>query len=209
MATLRAPSSRRGRVALVGAGILVTLAVIAQVVLPGHGEGVIEDRLTRGGGTADVSLSAIPAMRLLWGDGDRLELEGRDLDLNLASEGVAFDNLDPFGSVNLELADSSIGPIALDELTIERDGSEPYEITLTGATTLAELTAAAAVPGAGLLGTFLGGTDLGDRPLALDLDMGIASEDGEIDVVRGGARIDGVPTGPLAEIIVAAIAVQL
>ena len=45
----------------------------------------IEDRLTDGGGTADVSLDAFPAARLLFGDGTKLSVTGSGLDLDLAA----------------------------------------------------------------------------------------------------------------------------
>src|SRR5215210_6268534 len=66
--------------------ILATLLLIAQLLLPRLGEGKIEDRLTQGGGEAEVSLEATPAARLLLGDGDRIQVRGSDLDLDLESE---------------------------------------------------------------------------------------------------------------------------
>jgi hypothetical protein len=58
------------------------------------------------------------------------------------------------------------------------------------------------------MGSLLGITGLGSRELDLDFAMQIASEDGSVRVVDGGGDVGGVPTGPLAEILVAAIAVE-
>ncbi len=56
----------------------------------------IEDRLTDGGGTADVSLHAFPAARLLFGDGTKLSVTGSGLDLGLQQQSNVFDKLDGF-----------------------------------------------------------------------------------------------------------------
>ena len=61
---------------LVVALALLALAAASQLVIPPIAEHRIEDRLTDGGGTADVSLQAFPAARLLFGDGTRLSITG-------------------------------------------------------------------------------------------------------------------------------------
>ena len=65
------------------AGVVVFALVASQVLIPPLGESRVEDRLEAGGGTAEVKLGAVPAVRLLFGDGERLEVRAHDLDLPL------------------------------------------------------------------------------------------------------------------------------
>ena len=45
---------------------------------PAHGgEPDVEDRLTKDGGTAEVNIEAVPAVRLLFDDGDKLEVKAQ------------------------------------------------------------------------------------------------------------------------------------
>ncbi len=55
----------------IAALVLIALAGASQFVIPPLAEKRIEDRLTDGGGTATASVSAFPAARLFFGDGDR------------------------------------------------------------------------------------------------------------------------------------------
>lgn len=215
MERLHPPTSRIGRVAAIVATALVLLLVLTQLILPGIGEGAIEDRLTENGGVAEVSLSAKPAARLLWGDGDRLAIDatGLDLELRTADDPVVFDDLDRFGEVEIVITDSTAGPVDLRNFVLSRDGDEPYSLEATGATSVADLGESAAesfaVPGSDILGGILSATGIGGSDLDVDLDMRIESDEGRIRVVEGGGEIAGIPTGPLAELITAAIVVEL
>ena len=62
--------------------VLLALLGISQLVIPYVVEHRIEDRLTGAGGNADVSVSAFPAARLLFGDGSRITVTGSGLDLS-------------------------------------------------------------------------------------------------------------------------------
>src|SRR4051794_41864649 len=64
------------RILIVGALVLGVLLVGAQLVLPGYAANRIDDRLTEGGGDVDVSVESLPAVRLIFGDGDRLSVSG-------------------------------------------------------------------------------------------------------------------------------------
>lgn len=209
MARAQLPSSTAGRIALVAAFVALLLCVLAQFVLPGLGAGKVEDRLTANGGEADVTLTALPAVRLLWGDGDRLAVAASGLDLELAREGEGFSRVDPFADVDIRISGSRAGPIEIEELVLIRSGDDPYALTMRGTSSAAELAGASGVPGSGIMGSLLGTTELGDRPLAIDFDMKVASDEGGVSIVSGGGEIGGIPTGPLAEVVVTAIAAQL
>lgn len=208
------PSSKPARIAALLGAAVALLLVVAQVFLPELGESAIEDRLTENGGVASVSLSATPAARLLWGDGDRLAIRSSGIDLELEQEDIyVFDDLDRFGEVAIEIADSRVGPFRIETFRLTRDGGGPYLLDSRSATSAADLArfgiATAELPGSGVVGTILDLTGVGGQDLPVELDMELESDDGRIRVTEGGGSIAGIPTGPLAELITAAILVRL
>jgi hypothetical protein len=204
----------RSKWGLTIAGIGVFLLVAGQILIPDVGERRVEERLTEGGGTAEVTLGAVPAARLLFGDGERFEVEARDLDLALDRDERVFDDLDGFSIVDVSIADSHAGPFELTSFELRRDGEGPYELTATGTTSPDELVdygvEGLALPGGSIVDTALDllGIDT-NVTLPIDLDMELTSDDGRIQVVSGGGEIAGLPTGPLAELLTSAIVVQL
>ena len=211
---MRLPTSIAGRIAAIGAAAVVLLLVLSQLFLPAIGEGAIEDRLTEGGGVADVSLSATPAARLLWGSGDRMEIAASGLDLDLDEpDPEVFKNLDRFDDVEIVVTDSRAGPVDLDNFLLTRDGDGVYVLESTGATSVANLAEFfaddASLPGADILGGIISATGLGGTDLDLELDMELTSNDGRIAVTEGSGEVAGVPTGPLAELITQAILERL
>ena len=113
---------RMPRWGLVAAGTAVFLGVTSQILVPSLGEREIEERLTAGGGEADVTLGAFPAARLLFSDGERFEVEASDLELALDPSDEVFERLDGFSIVEISIADSKAGPIELERFELTRDG---------------------------------------------------------------------------------------
>jgi hypothetical protein len=210
----RLPQSLVGRIAAITGAAVVLVLVVSQLFLPGIGEGVIEDRLTENGGSADASLSATPAARLLWGDGDRIGIDatGLDLEVTASDDPVVFDDLDRFDDVDIIIRDSSMGLVQLENFVLTRNGDEPYSLEATGNTSVSDLAEFGAesfdVPGADLLGGILN-VATGGTEVDVDLDMKVASDDGRVRVVEGGGEIAGIPTGPLAAFITSAVTVEL
>ena len=201
---------------LIGIAILVltVLLVAAQLFVPGIGERQIEDRLTEGGGDAEVTLSATPAARLLLGDGDRIEVRGSNLELDLETEDPqVLDRLDGFGEVEVDLADFRAGPFEVSSFEMIRDGDGPYTVRSTSSTTPADLlgygAGALGLAGGSILEFFTGRAPLANRRIPVSVDMQMESDDGRIRVVSGSGTVAGYPTGPLAQFITAAIVVRL
>jgi hypothetical protein len=194
---------------------VVFILVASQVLIPSLGERRVENRLTEGGGSAEVTLGAFPAARLLFSDGERFEVEARDLNLELDEEVRVFDRLDGFSLVDVSIENSIAGPFELETFRLSRDGDGPYRLVSSSATTPSGLAEAGLesleLPGESLadlfLDQFLGDAD--DAPLPVELDLELTSDDGRVQVVSGGGTVAGVETGPLAELITAAIVVQL
>lgn len=201
------------KLALIGLGVLVALAVISQFALPGLAESQIEDRLTEEGGRAEADLSAFPAARLLFEDGGEIDVSGSGLELELDEDPEVFSKLDGFDEVRLAISDSTAGPLDIASFDLSRSGQEPYSVVAELETTGADLLAFGAdslgLPGGGIAGFFAGRTDAGAEPIPISIDMEMTSEDGRVQVTDGGGEVAGVPTGPLAELITAAIVVRI
>ncbi len=199
---------------LVVALALLALAAASQLVIPPIAEHRIEDRLTDGGGSANASLAAFPATRLLFGDGKRISISGTGLDLGLEQRTDVFDKLDGFDQVDVSLADFRAGPFAVASFELDRPApSAPYHLVSESRTTPGDLADYGAsqlgLPGGPLLRFFTDQALGANRAIPVDLDMELRSDDGRVVVVSGGGSVAGYPTGPLAELITAAIAVRL
>jgi hypothetical protein len=191
---------------------VVALAIASQLLLPGIAEREVEGRLTEGGGTAAVSLSAFPAARLLFDDGSRFEARASGLDLDLEQRVDVLDRLDGFDEVDVAIDDLVAGPLDVETFELTRDGSGPYHLVSRSQASPADLVDLGAdalgLPGGDLFGG-LAGQALGDAPLPIELDMELISSDDGIEVTSGGGTVAGIPTGPLGELITAAIVARL
>lgn len=209
MAKLSLPA----RIALIAAAAVVVLLVVAQFVVPPWAESRIEDRLTEGGGEASASVDAVPAAKLLIGDGDSLDVTGSGLDLEIDPEEEVFRRLDGFDSVDIELDDFRAGPFDVDTFALARDGSGIYtmqsQLTTTGSALLQYGAERLGVPGSSLLPLITGDSEDANVTIPVDLDMELESDDGRIIVTGGTGEVAGYPAGPLAELITAAIVVQI
>jgi hypothetical protein len=201
---------RIGIVALVLLGLLG----ISQLVIPPIIESRISDRLTAAGGSAHVSVSALPAIRLLFGEGSRIEVTGSGLNLTSQSEsGTVFSNLDGYDNVNVNLDHFHAGPFQMGSFELTRSGPEAeYHLVAQGRTTPTDLasygTSQLGLPGGPLL-SYLGGKVLGQDFIPINLDMNVQSDGGRVMVTSGGGTIAGLPTGPLAELITSVVVVKL
>jgi hypothetical protein len=194
------------------AALVLVVVVASQLALPRIAERQVTNRLTAGGGEASVSVSAFPAARLLFNDGARFEVRASGLDLDLTRQTEVFDRLDGFGEVDIAIDDFSAGPFALQSFTLIRSGSAPYSFTSRGQAAPADVVDFGVdrlgLPGGGILGD-LAGQALGNVPVPFALDLELASNDGRIVVVAGGGTVAGLPAGPLAQLLTAAIVVRL
>jgi hypothetical protein len=191
--------------------------VIAQFALPPYVEGQIADRLTEHGGEADVSISAFPAVRLLFDEGTSFQLRARALNLDITRPPTGvLEKLDGFGSVDMDISASSAGPISVRRFALARDGPDPYRLRLLASVSLPDLARfGAGQLGGALAALFAGGIasqslpkDL-QKPLVIDQDVRFTSDGGRLVVVSGEGTVGGVPTEPVIELITQAIVLRL
>jgi len=202
------------RWAFAAVAAVVFVLVGSQLLIPNLAERQVEERLTENGGRAEVRLGAVPALRLLLGDGERFEVEASGLELDLEQRVGVFDRLDGFSVVDVSIADFGAGPLEMEHFELNRDGGSTYRMLASGeasAQGLAELGFESLdLPGESFLDLILG-EFLPDPNLAvpIDLDMELWSDDGRVQVVSGGGTVAGVPAGSLAQLITSAIVVRL
>ncbi len=212
------PTRRTALIAV--AALLAILLVAGQLLIPGLAERKVEQRLTEHGGSAEVELQATPALRLLFGHGDEIRIRGSDLGFDLtAAHQDPLERLDGFDRVDVRFAGVSAGPFDVSRFALTRDGSGPYELRMRSSFTPAGLAGLGAnqLSGGSMLGFLLGSATGaavgrvpgGARPIPLNLDVRVESDSGRVRVTGGQATVAGYPTGPLAQLITAAIVVRI
>jgi hypothetical protein len=182
--------------------LVVIALVAAQIFLPRIGENQVEDRLTKDGGTASVEIDAVPAVRLLFNDGDTLKVKAREVSIPIDDiQGKSFKELDGFNHVDVRLTLSKVGPFFAELVTITRgEGDDLYGFTFRGSTSPAEVGEFALAGLPPLLRsalTALAGR-AGSQELPIRLDVNLRSEQGRTRVVGGTGTVAGLPLGGFA-----------
>src|SRR5215210_2120966 len=192
------------------AGIVLLLAIGTHFLLPPYLEGRVEERLEEHGGRADVNLSAVPAIRLLTGHGDRLEITGSGLEVDFDDpDEDAFDQLNNFDEVEIDLTDVEADPFQVDLFRLEALGDGRYRIETNATATVQDLGRVAGEefgPLGGLIGSIVGGSaPFSAAPVPIELDGELEAKDGEVEMVSGDAQVANLPAGPAARLVTNAI----
>jgi hypothetical protein len=193
--------------------VAVVLLVASQLVLPRVAEHNVAGRLTRDGGSAQVSVSAFPALRLLFGHGDSLKVDARGIRLPAGGGGGSFDRLDQFGEVRIRLRDTGTGPLSIKSLRLERpEGSHAYTAAIQARTSPRDVAAFLGSQAGGALGGVLGDLAAGvalpggaGTKVPLDLRATVVSTDGRREVSAASGAVAGFPAGPLVELVLDAL----
>ena len=194
---------------------VVALVVLSQLLLPPFLEERVAGRLTEDGGSADVSLSAFPAVRLLWGDGKRFQVRARGLTFVPGRGEQVFDRLDGFEEVRVEVSGLEVEGVDASRFTLTRlRTGDPYLLSMRGKVSGREALELIGSEAGGPLGGIAGGLAGSALPgagteLPLTVDADLASRDGRAEVVRTDATVAGLPAGPIAELVVGAVVKDL
>jgi hypothetical protein len=117
---------RRGRIALVAAGAVGALLVAGQLFLPSFAESRIEDRLAERGTVANVNVSAFPAVKLLAGEADDVQVRMDSFRAPAGAPGGgvgdAFDRIGAAGDLDLSIGKLETGPVTLRDVKITKRG---------------------------------------------------------------------------------------
>ena len=147
------PLARRRvpRVALVAAGAIAAALLVAQLALPAIAARIARDRIARYGTVRSVSLSAFPAIQLLWGSAQSARIVAGSLDMTEAQADSLLPQLSGIERVQLTADSFQMGAFRLQRVRLEKHGGE---LTLDG--TLEPSDLRAALP-AGVNAQLLGG----------------------------------------------------
>ena len=189
---------------------MVLAAIGTHFLLPPYLENRVEERLVERGGKAEVELSAVPAIRLLTGHGDRIEVTGSGLEVDFDDpDEDAFDQLNKFDEVEIDLTDVEADPFEVSSFGLEGLGGGRYRIETNATASVQELGRVAGEqfgPIGGLIGSIVGGSaPLSGAPVPIRLDGELEAKDGDVEMVSGDARVAGLPAGPVARLVTNAI----
>jgi hypothetical protein len=198
---------------IAAAGLFILLVAI-QLALPPIVQHRVERELTKNGGHARVHLSALPAPRLLFKEGDSLKVRATGLVTPAAdpSNSSALNDLDGFDSVDIQVIGLHAGPLTISRLTLQRDDSaHPYSATVQATVTGADLATYAGSQIGGGLGGFLGGLAGTAMPgsgteIPIDLTATLRSDQGSVNATSVNGSVAGLPAGPFVEALAAALA---
>jgi LmeA-like phospholipid-binding len=112
------------RILLAAAGGCLAALVLAQLVLPGLAAQRVRDQLRKYGTLRSVSVSAFPAVELLWGSGDSVKVSASSLSIGPTQ---AIDELwraRGIDRMEIRAEDLQIGPLKMTGATIEERGGE-------------------------------------------------------------------------------------
>jgi hypothetical protein len=127
----RGGGSRLLRYAAATAAVLVLLLVLAQLLLPHFAASRISSRVGRYGAVEHVSVSAWPAVKLLWGDADSVHLRAGSLKLSPSQAAALLWEGRGVGSLDIAAQAVQVGPLALTGATLHKRGAQLEAQALT------------------------------------------------------------------------------
>lgn len=142
---------RRLRALAIGVAVIVLLLVVAQIVLPGIAAQDLRDRLSHNGKVLSVSVSAFPAIELLWHQADKVVVRmARYRSTTGHLQSVLAETANT-GSLDASAGELDTGLITLHDAALHKRGNE-----LLGSATVTQAD----------LRSALGGAIQGLRPVA-------------------------------------------
>jgi hypothetical protein len=193
--------------------VLLLALVASQLLLPGYLEHRLASRLTENGGSASVTLEALPAVRLLANDGDKLAIRGRNLGIHLELSELGspiLDKLDGFDQVDLRFTSTRAEPFQVQTFVLSKaEHAHRYRLEIRAATSSRALATYGSAQLPGLLGSLArgaAGAVLGDgQRIPVDITTDLISEGGRAPA--GGARgtVAGLQVGPLVQLLTGSI----
>jgi hypothetical protein len=129
----------KARVGLSLAGAALLVLALAQLLLPRIAAGRISSRVGRYGTVESVSVSAWPAVKLLWGSADSVHVRARRLSLSPAQAAKLLSEAKGTASLDLSAQTVKVGPLQLSEAHLRKQGRS---LSARARTSEADVTAA-------------------------------------------------------------------
>jgi hypothetical protein len=131
----------RRLIAIGAAAAVLLLLVVAQLVLPGIAAQQLRDRLSKNGKVLSVSVSAFPAIELLWHDADRVVVRMASYQSSTGKLGSLLDEASGVGTLAASVGVLDTGLLTLRNATLSKHGDQ-----LTGSASVTESDLRTAVP---------------------------------------------------------------
>jgi hypothetical protein len=103
-------------------GAIVIVLVLAQVFLPGIAASRIRSRVARYGTVQSVSVSAWPAVKLLWGDADSVTVRAGSLRSSQEQAAALLWEAKGLGDVKLTATGAQVGQLAFGDMSLSKHG---------------------------------------------------------------------------------------
>jgi len=174
------------------AGLLLLVIVLAQLILPRIAANRISSRIARYGAVEHVSVSAWPAVKLLWGDADSVEVRAGHLALSPAQASTLLWESRGVSRMDVSARSVALGRLELEHVKLSKRGEQ---LTGEGSTTASQ--AAAALP-PGVSATLIDSSEGAVEVLAAGGLFGIAASVRARAEAREG-RLVAHPVGFLIE----------
>jgi hypothetical protein len=182
-------------ISLVVAALLVLLLGMAQFFLPRIAASRVRDRLARDGTVRSVEVHAFPAVELLWGKADSVEVRMADMNVDRTRTAELLSRTRDAGSVDVVIGTLTEGPLVLHDVTVRKRGD-----ALLGAASVRDSDLRSALPpGFDVQPVASGGGQLVLRASASLFGLGLAVD--ALVTAQNGALVAqpvGVPFGALA-----------
>ena len=141
----RGGSSTAIRIAAAVAAALLVLLLLAQLLLPRIAASRISSKVGRYGHVEHVSVSAFPAVKLLWGDADSVEVRAGSLSLSPAQAAALVHEGQGADRIDVSARAVRVGSLALSSGVLRKRGVE-----LSAHAHASRAAVRAALPGVGL-----------------------------------------------------------
>jgi LmeA-like phospholipid-binding len=123
------------------AGAIVLILVVAQLVLPGIAAQRLRDRLNHSGKVISVSVSAFPAIELLWHQADTVKIHLAQYRSGTGNLGSQLSQAADVGTLDATADELTAGLLTLRDATLSKRGN-----TLTGSARVTESDLRASIP---------------------------------------------------------------
>jgi DUF2993 family protein len=183
---------RTARIGVPVAGAALVLLALAQLLLPRIAASRVSSRVARFGAVQGVSVSAWPAVELLWGSMDSVRVSAAHLSLSPAQAAKLLWEGRGAASMDLVAQSLQVGPLRMSDARLRKRGS-----SLTAEARIAESDVSAALPrGWGV--SLLGSEDGEVRVRATGGLFGIGASVDAVALAREGSLV-AHPLGALIE----------
>jgi hypothetical protein len=180
------------RAALLGSGSVIVLLIAAQVALPKIAARRISSRVGRYGEVKSVSVSAWPAVKLLWDEVDAVKVRAGRLALSTSEAAKLLWEAHGVRTMELSAASVKLGPLRVEEAVLSKHGA-----SMSAHARTSESDVAAALP-QGLEVKLLGSRE---GQVEVQASGGLFGVDASLDALAGASegKLVARPLAPLLE----------